>query len=108
MPGLWRSARAFSNCSEQGLLTGCGVRVSRCGSCSRVGAQPPGRRGFSSCGPGASLLHGMWALPGPGIESVSPALGGGFFTTEPPGKPKRVSFLKKNKQQLYLYWDIAD
>ena len=27
-------------------------------------------------------------LPDPGIEPVSPALAGGFFTTEPPGKPK--------------------
>ena len=26
-------------------------------------------------------------LPDPGIEHVSPALAGGFFTTEPPGKP---------------------
>ena len=26
-------------------------------------------------------------LSGPGIEPVSPALAGGFFTTEPPGKP---------------------
>ena len=26
-------------------------------------------------------------LPDPGIESASPALAGGFFTTEPPGKP---------------------
>ena len=25
-------------------------------------------------------------LPGPGIEPMSPALAGGFFTTEPPGK----------------------
>ena len=29
----------------------------------------------------------MWDLPGPGIELLSPALAGGFFTTEPPGKP---------------------
>ena len=29
----------------------------------------------------------MWDLPGPGIEPVSPALAGGFFTSEPPGKP---------------------
>ena len=28
------------------------------------------------------------ALPDPEIESPSPALAGGFFTTEPPGKPK--------------------
>ena len=26
-------------------------------------------------------------LPDPGTESVSPALAGGIFTTEPPGKP---------------------
>ena len=26
-------------------------------------------------------------LPNPGIEPMSPALAGGFFTTEPPGKP---------------------
>ena len=26
-------------------------------------------------------------LPNPGIEPGSPALAGGFFTTEPPGKP---------------------
>ena len=26
-------------------------------------------------------------LPNPGIEPVSPALAGGFFTTEPPEKP---------------------
>ena len=29
----------------------------------------------------------MWGLPRSGIESMSPALAGGFFTTEPPGKP---------------------
>ena len=29
----------------------------------------------------------MWDLPGPGIESMSPARAGGFFTTELPGKP---------------------
>ena len=29
----------------------------------------------------------MWDLPRSGIESGSPALAGGFFTTEPPRKP---------------------
>ena len=28
----------------------------------------------------------MAGLPGPGIEQASPALAGGFFTSEPPGK----------------------
>ena len=55
--------------------------------------------GFSSCGTWAlqhqlnsrgaqaSLHWGMWDLPGSGIKPVSPALAGGLFTTEPPGKP---------------------
>ena len=30
----------------------------------------------------------MWDLPRPGLEPVSPALGGGFLTTAPPGKPR--------------------
>ena len=29
---------------------------------------------------------GMWDLPGPGLEPVSPALAGGFLTIAPPGK----------------------
>ena len=41
----------------------------------------------SSCGSWAYLLHGMWDLPGPGIEPMSPALAGGFFTSESLGKP---------------------
>ena len=28
--------------------------------------------------------QGMWDLPGPGIELVSPALAGGFLTIGPP------------------------
>ena len=35
----------------------------------------------------AYRLLGMWDPSGSGIEPVSPALAGGFFTTEPPGKP---------------------
>ena len=36
--------------------------------------------------------HGMWNLPGPGLEPVSPALAGGFLTTGPPGKLKEGTF----------------
>ena len=46
--------------------------------------------GFSGCGARAQLLHSIWDLPRPGIEPMSPALEGGFFTTEPPGKPLYV------------------
>ena len=45
---------------------------------------------LNSCGTQASLLQGMWGLPRWGLKSVSPALAGGFFTTEPPGKPLQV------------------
>ena len=34
----------------------------------------------------------MWDLPGSGIEPMIPALVGGFFTTELPGKPCNVFF----------------
>ena len=42
---------------------------------------------LSSCGSRAQMLRGMWDLPRPGLEPVSPALAGGFLTTAPPGKP---------------------
>ena len=44
-------------------------------------------RRLSSCGSRAQLLRGMWDLPRPGLEPVSPALAGRFLTTAPPGKP---------------------
>ena len=49
---------------------------------------------FRSCGSRASLLCGMWELPGPGLEPLSPALAGRFLTTAPPGKPDNVLLRK--------------
>ena len=37
-------------------------------------------------------------LPDSGMELVSPALGGGFFSTEPPGKPKFICQFNLNKR----------
>ena len=34
----------------------------------------------------------MWDHPESRIKPVSPALAGGFFTTEPPGKPIRINY----------------
>ena len=42
---------------------------------------------LSSCCAWAELLHAIWDLPGSGTEPGFAALAGGFFTTEPPGKP---------------------
>ena len=49
-------------------------------------------RGLSSCGSRGQLLCGMWDLPRPGLEPMSPALAGGFLTTAPPGKSPEKSF----------------
>ena len=37
----------------------------------------------------------MWNLPKPGVEPMSPALAGGFLTTELPGTSKK-QYLKSN------------
>ena len=73
----------------------CGARASHCGGFSCCGARALGAwasvavaRGLSSCGAQALLFRGMWDLPRPGIEPVSPELAGGFLTTEPPGKSR--------------------
>ena len=47
---------------------------------------------LSSCGARALLLCGIWDLPGPGLDPISPALAGGFLTTGPPGKPYMTVF----------------
>ena len=45
---------------------------------------------------------GMWDLPGPGLEPVSPALAGGFLTTAPPGNSMAFIFkLHALFQSLY-------
>ena len=97
---------AFSSCGKGGLLF---VAVHRllivvaslcCGAwplgmqASVVVAHGLSSRGLqalecklSSCGTQAYLFHGMWDLPRPGFEPLSPALAGRFLTTIPPGKP---------------------
>ena len=68
---LW--CRSFSDSLQQLWLWG-----------SRAQAQKLWCTGLAS--------HGMWDLPGSGIELASPALVGRFFTTEPSGKPLVVIF----------------
>ena len=43
------------------------------------------------------MLHGVWRLPGPGIEPMLPALAGRFFTTEPPGQPPLMALKRKDE-----------
>ena len=86
MLGLRFCARAFSSCSERGPLF-IMVRGPLTITASLVAEHRLQTRRLSSCGSWAQLLCGMWDLPRPGLEPVSPALAGGFSTTAPPGKP---------------------
>ena len=85
----WLLCGLFSSCGELGLLSSCGVRASHCGGFSCCGtwahASVVGHVGST-----AQLLPGIWDLPDPEIELMSPALADGFFTTEPPGKPLAI------------------
>ena len=75
----------FSLLRQAGVpLSTCGVWASHRGGFSGCGAQTLGR--------GASVVVGhrplgTWDLPRPGVEPVSTALAGGFFTIEPSRKP---------------------
>ena len=66
---------------------------SKCVAFSSCGLRAPECR-LSSCGAWAQLLHGMWDLPGPGLEPMSPALAGGFLTTAPPVKSPSMFQMK--------------
>ena len=84
--GLRFCARAFSSCGKWGPLF-IAVRGPLTIAASLVAEHGLQTRRLSNCGARAQLLHGMWNLPRPGPEPVSPALAGRFLTTAPPGKP---------------------
>ena len=84
--GLRFCARAFSSCGKWGSLF-IAVRGPLTIAASLVAEHRLQTRRLSNCGSRAQLLRGMWDLPGPGLEPVSPALAGRFSTTAPPGKP---------------------
>ena len=83
--GLRFCARAFSSCGEWGPLF-IAVRGPLTIAASLVAGHRLQTRRLSSCGSRAQLLRGMWDLPRPGLEPVSPELAGRFSTTAPPGK----------------------
>ena len=76
-----------------------------------VAHQAPLSMGFSRQEYWSGLPFPSGDLPDPGIKSTSPALGGMFFTTEPPGKPSLYlkhhlfSILKIRRQEntIYIY-----
>ena len=90
---------SFSYCRAWALkcagFRSCGTELSSCGFRAL-------EHWFSSYSAQAKLLCSMWNLPGSGIKPLSPALAGGFFTTEPPGKLTNLNWfalftkIKKN------------
>ena len=101
----------FLQLRRVGATLRCGAQASHCGGLSCCRAQALGARAsvvvtcrlsscgsqalehrLSSCGARAQSLRGMWDLPGPGPEPVSPALAGGLLTTAPPGKSLPLCF----------------
>ena len=90
--GLRFCARAFSSCGKWGPLF-IAVRRPLIIAASLVAEHRLQTRRLSNCGSRAWLLRGMWDLPRPELEPVSPALAGRFSTTAPPGKPNPGFFL---------------
>ena len=84
-------ARAFSSCGKRGPLF-IAVRGPLTIAASLVAERRLQTHRLSNCGSRAHLLRGMWDLPRPGLEPVSPALAGRFSTTAPPGQPPFSSF----------------
>ena len=91
-------------------LWGVWASVTAAQGLSSFGSRTPEHR-LSRCGARAEVLRIKWALPGPGVELVCPALAGGFFTTEPPGKSLTLFFPHKRSvcnfngkwQIIYLF-----
>ena len=99
--GLRFCARAFSSCGKRGPLF-IAVRRPLTIKASLVAEHRLQTHRLSSCGSRAQLLRGMWELPRPGLEPVSPVLAGRFSTTAPPGKP--YSFLYYPGLLLVSMW----
>ena len=97
--GLHFCARAFSSCGkwEPLFITVCGPLTV---VASLVAEHRLQMRSLSSFGSQAQPLRGMWDLPRPGLEPMSPASAGRFSTTVPPGNPQRL-FLNTLSQSVF-------
>ena len=85
--GSWLLHSDFSRVYKQGLPSTCCMNTSHCSGISRSGGQALGKWHSAVVVHQISCPHGMWDLPRPGIEPVSPSLKDEFLTTGPPGSP---------------------
>ena len=95
-----------------GLLSSCGAGASHSSGPPCCGAWARGMRASVVVAPGlwstgsVAVTQGL-SCPGacgifPDQGSMSPALAGGFFTTKPPGKPYRLTFIYNTATSLSL------
>ena len=100
-------ARAFSSCGKRGPLF-IAVRGPLTIAASLVAEHRLQTCRLSSCGSRAQWLRGMWDLPRPGLEPMSPAVAGRFSTTAPPGKPQdieiKLKFLEARSPYFYSFY----
>ena len=92
--GLRFCVRVFSSCGKRGPLF-IAVRGPLTIAAPLVAGHRLQTRRLSNCGSRVQPLRGMWDLPRPGLEPVSPALAGRLSTTAPPGKPNHRSFWER-------------
>ena len=88
---VFGSCEGFLQLRQAGAALHRGARAFLYRGPSRHGAQAPDAQAQQLWLTG-QLLRGMWDLPRPGLEPVSPALAGRFSTTAPPGKPPVLFF----------------
>ena len=108
--GLRFCVRAFSSCGKWGPLF-IAVRGPLIIAASLVAEHRLQTHRLSNCGSRAQSLRGMWDLPRPGLEPVSPALAGRLSTTAPPGKPsycfwKQFSFKNNGRLNSVWWWPL--
>ena len=106
-----RSVVAVASLVEGGLrgiphqhVFSCGGRAPRHAASARVLLWRAGSEAcrISTCGTWTQLLCDTWDLPRSGVKPVSPALAGGFSTTELPGKSLCL-FRKDTYTCMYTY-----
>ena len=111
--GSWLLSVAQSRFRKWGLLCSCGTRAAQCGdfSCCEQGSRDPWASVIAaprvySVGsvalehePSCSAACGIF----PDQGSMSPALAGGFLTSEPPGKS---CLLHRGLCRDFVFWEI--
>ena len=84
---------SMPSCIGYVLLHMCAKSLQLCLTlCDPMDCSPPGSCPWDSTGKNTgmgyhALLQGIFPTQGSNPSLMSPALAGGFFTTEPPGKP---------------------